>query len=371
MKPLLVLIGAGASYSSGEYARVDRPPLTRDLFTAERSRALLKTYTLAMAAGTAIERDKREDTTLEFEAALRRLRSDGYPHHEQMASAVPPFLQALLLDYSQQLRADCYRYTVLVDELLKIGTHVLFVSLNYDCLLDWQLAAYAPLETISDYVEHTRGWNLLKPHGSVAWYIDQPSSFDPRAPARDLQIVRAPITCVPLSRLTLVEARASHPDEPHSYASRYPAIALPDGPKDELVWPPEHRQHLHAVLNACQEIQLLILGYSALDTEILELLKAAPCKVRRMTIVNAGAQSALDVFTRVKGFGIDAIWEDVVPEPLADWIDGDGLRRWAREYNGRFDSLTSPEAVTERLAADRERSRAAQAHGDNIMTRPF
>jgi hypothetical protein len=74
----------------------------------------------------------RSNTTIAFEEALRRLETDGYPHHQQMALAVPPFLQALMLAYSKNLDARCVRYGILVDELLKPRSTTVFVSLNYE-----------------------------------------------------------------------------------------------------------------------------------------------------------------------------------------------------------------------------------------------
>jgi hypothetical protein len=81
----------------------------------------------------------------------------------------------------------------------------------------------------------------------AAWFrcvVRRPATvFDPTAPPVDLTIVRAPIECMPTKGLQLREVRASSPDDPHGPTSRYPAIALPDGPKDELVLP-------HSTLNA-------------------------------------------------------------------------------------------------------------------------
>jgi hypothetical protein len=45
----------------------------------------------------------------------------------------------------------------LVDELLKVPTSKLFVSLNYDTLLDNHLAAFSPLQTLNDYPMHRTG----------------------------------------------------------------------------------------------------------------------------------------------------------------------------------------------------------------------
>ncbi len=299
--PIVVLIGAGASFASGDVGTDERPPLTRELFSRARAQRLLTTYTLAREAHSVITREMRSDTTIAFEEALKRLQTDGYPHHEQMAVAVPPFLQALLLDYSESLDARCVRYGVLVDELLKLRTTVVFISLNYDTLLDNRLAAFSPLNSMHDYIETPLGWSLIKPHGSVAWFFEQPAAFDPRTPPGDRPIVRQAIDCKPTTAFDLADLRASDSGDPHGPCVRYPALALPDGPKDELVLPPEHLDHLRGILGTSQEIYLLVLGYSALDTEILKLISDSDCKVRRMTVVNFDVIPALEVFDRITG----------------------------------------------------------------------
>jgi hypothetical protein len=129
--PVVVVIGAGASHITGSYAAAERPPLTRQLFDPTRAGDLLKTVTLAQAAGRVIERDMKADSTIEFEEALRRMQQDGFSHHAQM------------------------------------------------------------------------GWPLIKPHGSVAWYVEKAVEFDPTAPPGTLSVVQTPIECVPTKRLEL------------------------------------------------------------------------------------------------------------------------------------------------------------------------
>jgi hypothetical protein len=369
--PVIAVIGAGASHASGAYARGDRPPLTRGLFGDGRPQSLLRTYTLAQAAGSAIQREMAADSTIEFEAALRRLQNDGFAHHLQMALAIPPFLQALLLEYSELLRADAFRYGVLVDEMLKLPTHVHFVSLNYDILLDNQLAAFSQLGTMADYIAESQPWSLIKPHGSVAWFVEQPVIFDPKAPPRDLTIRRAPIECEPVTNLHLSRVRGLPMSDPHGPTTRYPAIALPDGPKDELVLPTQHQEYFLEALHRAREIHLLVLGYSGLDTEILSLVTRSKCTVRRLTVVNASGESALEVFHRIQAAGIELIWADVFDGSFEQWIDDGVVRIWVQEYARRFESLTAPEDLQGRIAARRERERSGGATGPSIMEQQF
>lgn len=371
--PIIVLVGAGASFAAGDVGTDERPPLTRELFSCARARRLLTTYTLAREAHSVITREMRGDSTIAFEEALKRLQTDGFPHHEQMALAVPPFLQALLLEYSESLDARCVRYGILVDELLKLRTTVVFVSLNYDTLLDNRLAAFSPLNSMSDYIEAPLGWSLIKPHGSVAWFFEQPAAFDPRTPPGDRPIVRQAIECKPTTAFDLADLRASDSGNPHGPCVRYPALALPDGPKDELVLPREHLDHLRGILGSSQEIYLLVLGYSALDTEILKLITDSDCKVRRMTVVNFDVGSALEVFDRITDTGIEPIWPDVFDGSYTQWIDKDGLSRWTAEYLGRPESANNPTELRQAMA-ERRRHEEIQRRlpgPESIMTQQF
>jgi hypothetical protein len=267
----------------------------------------------------------------------------------------------------------CFRYGILVDELLKLRSTVIFVSLNYDTLLDNRLAAFSPLNSMRDYIETPLGWSLIKPHGSVAWFFEQPAAFDPRTPPGDRPIIRQGIECVPTSAFDLVGIRASDSRDPHGPCVRYPALALPNGPKDELVLPPEHLEHLRGTRGRSQEIYLLVLGYSALDTEILKLITESGCKVRRMTVVNFDATAALEVLDRVTGIGIAPIWPDVFDGSYTQWIDEDGLSRWAAEYMGRPDSARDPAGIRQALAERRHHQEIQRPpeSSDNIMNRQF
>jgi hypothetical protein len=206
---------------------------------------------------------------------------------------------------------------------------------------------------------------LIKPDGSVAWFFEQPAAFDPRTPPGDRPIVRQDIQCEPTTAFDLAALRASDGRNPHGPAVRYPALALPDGPKDELVLPPEHLDHLRGILGSSQEIYLLVLGYSALDTEILKLITESECKVRRMTVVNSDVMPALEAFDRVTSAGIEPIWPDVFDGSYTQWIDKDGLSRWAGECMGRPESANDPAEVRKGLAERRrheeiQRRRAAR-----------
>jgi hypothetical protein len=178
---------------------------------------------------------------------------------------------------------------------------------------------------------------------------------------------------VPVTTMDLSDIRFTDPDDPHGPTTRYPAIALPDGPKDRLVLPEEHLWFFQDALIRAAEIDLLVLGYSALDTEVLGLIKEAGCTIRRLTIVNANPESNLEVYDRIAAFGVTAIWSDTYDGSYAEWIDGDGLRRWVTEYDGPFISATEPDELRRRIDVRHaeQRIHQEQARRDSILNRPM
>lgn len=343
--PVVAIIGAGASYASGDYAGHERPPLTRDLFRVPAARALLRKYPLAQKAGQVVERDMKADTTLAFEQALLNLRQDSHDHRRMQSIALPLYLQELLLNVSNALYEKATRYDALLDELLKLPTHVHFVSLNYDVLLDNRLGAFHRLSSMESYISASPRWSLIKPHGSVNWFVELTTRFEQANPGLHVDIPHGPIECVPSDYFTLDDIRGVLRGAPERGAIRYPAIALPEGPKDQLVLPREHLNFLQQSLASAAQVDILVLGYSALDTEVLDLIRNSETQVRRMTIVNRDADENLRVHDTIQKHGIGAVWPDVFDGSFADWVDNDGLASWVREYGGLSGGTPYPSLV--------------------------
>jgi len=316
----------------------------------------------------------RSDETLAFEQAVLSLRQDGHSHHRQMSLALPPYLQALLLAYSEELHADAERYFHLIDELLKLPTRVLFVSLNYDTLLDTHLSAFGALQSIGDYISAERQWSLVKPHGSANWYVELAGFFDPAAPAADLEVPLGPIQSVPTRSFALHIVRGTrHAGQAHDLTNRYPAIALPEGPKDVLALPSEHLDFFTSQLMIAAKIDLLILGYSALDTEVLDLIASSNTQIRRMTIVNRDPEANLEVYRAIERHGLRAIWTDTFDGGYGEWVDDVGLKTWVEEFDGPYHSLTTPDRLRDAIdlrsaRQDRDRRKADE---DNPMNWRF
>jgi hypothetical protein len=329
--PLIVILGAGASRGSADYARRLRPPLTVDLFNEADYEAQLRIYELAHQAGRFINNEREGDSTLGLEAALHQLRTSGHAHHRHMALAIPPYLQHLLHSVSEFHYTRAFRYDRLIERLLRLP-YVCFLTLNYDVLLDRRLNGYHRLATLDDYITRKKNWSLIKLHGSVNWYHEAAEWFEAVAPPTGLRWDELNFHCE-RSDASLDEIRGGFAD---SRTDRYPALAMPEGADDRLVLPAEHVGFITDMFGSLPEIDLLVIGYSGLDVEPLKLLSSWDCRVRRMTVVNRDYKWAMDVMARFQAAGIEAVWPNVMRGDFAAWVDVGGLNQLVDEYNGPY-----------------------------------
>jgi hypothetical protein len=341
MVPLVAILGAGASRGSGRFresrvkvtSKLEVPPLTVDLFDESKYAEVLRTYDLAHQAGRFIAEERAQDDALGLESALHRLATSQYPHHQHMAVAVPPYLQHLLLAVSEQLYSDALHYDRLIERLLCLP-YVHFVSLNYDVMLDRRLSAHRPLSTLADYVSDDTNWSLIKPHGSVNWFHEADETFLPATPPLDLSWRRDTFGCVP-PHSDLNTTRGPSLAYPE-LTNRYPALAAPEGPDDKLVLPGAHHDFFFDRIHRAQQIDMLVIGYSGLDREILKLIKRIGPKIRHMTVVSQDQTTASAVLERFRAAGLDPIWNEVIDGDFASWSNGGGLTRLVDDYDGPY-----------------------------------
>jgi hypothetical protein len=103
----------------------------------------------------------------------------------------------------------------------------------------------------------------------------------------------------------------------------YPALSVPLGPEDEIVCPPEHQEFVRSLLADVGAIDVLVVGYSAFDQTVLNLLADAAKEIRSLYVVNADLESAVEVTRRMWAhFGMNADAENVgaADEPFQRWV---------------------------------------------------
>lgn len=333
---LFVILGAGASHSClSDKADVPFeadywPPLTPDLFTTKRPgyAEILAKYPLVRAAAAELS---TIDSAVGLEAQLRDYRGSEHEHDRQVFRAVLPYLQELLYTVSEQFTTFPQNYEVLVMKLLRLK-EVMFVSLNYDSLLDNALLTFDSAKTGLDwYVRQERNWSLIKLHGSVDWGVLVSGSDGLRTftePKADLPAASG----IMLRPGALFEKRGFMSEKgAHGTELFFPALSAPVGEADELVCPPDHVNLLRARLDETQPMHVLVIGYSGIDKEIVSLIRESGRGLKTLTIVDRDRDAAFGVAERMAAEGVGS--EDTKPSHanFNVWVRGGGLDAFVDE----------------------------------------
>lgn len=313
--PLVVLLGAGASYdcASENVARDwPRPPLVIEMFEAPYDR-ILDNYPVARHAGSeiryAIHRASDEGRSIALEQFIKhRFQEAATDEDRRKHLALPWYLQELLWKASRTYTRNPDNIDLLVAHALRTQRQVAFVTLNYDTILDDVLTAVGgPLDQLEQYADPDRRWSLIKLHGSVDWgfQIYDPTFTERRVtvPTFALKEISSEISIRRGSSITEVRLQAV------GAQWYYPALSVPVGGDLRLAnCPPEHVAALRELLRRAESIDLLVIGYSGLDTEALELLGA--CSVRSLRLVigpNDEARPILDRFAKALSIACEPV----------------------------------------------------------------
>jgi hypothetical protein len=284
---MVVVLGAGASYDCATAAddlminRTLQPPLVTGLFGFQFQPVLGVYQPVAQAAPElrAIGDSKA------FEQVVReQYRDSANTYDRRTFRSMPLYLQHLFWNISWNYTRQADHYEQLVRTLLRRFDEVIFVTLNYDLLLDRVLSELDPIERLGDYVGRVKPWRLIKLHGSVNWGRPMLMDFDPQVEPEDEFLAKTfdrveegwfrqlgPIQLLPTAAgRTLRELRYStFINKPHLV---YPSLSVPVGEYGEFSCPPEHLDWLRDRLRALGQANLMMIGYSGADEEVMSLL---------------------------------------------------------------------------------------------------
>lgn len=339
MPSLVVIIGAGASFDcsspSVELRSLSwRPPLVTQLFeTRGQFAEVLHDYPLAEAAAADI-RPVIASNAVAIEQFLReRLRDSNDPYARRRFRQVPLYLQDLLLRAGRTNGSGYTRhpdnYDALINAALALD-EVVFISLNYDTLLDQRLFAYSPLHSLDAYIAAERNWSLVKLHGSVNWGRPLAKQTDASISV-STEILNRYFDEAADDEIGSDIVLRDHDNLNHiRYEERvlyYPALSVPLGSADELVCPPAHVRHLRQKLRDLPALNLLVIGYSGLDKEVLRLIRDAGQPPRTLQVVNGDSERGGPAAMAINGlFGSQAFLENqVFKGGFSDFVSGGHL----------------------------------------------
>lgn len=312
-----MLLGAGASHDSVSSEprgdpRVWRPPLVTDLFS-ERFEQVLLRYPMVHNAAPEIRHATtlRQPAQIGLEDYLRSSFRDSDDHDDKRTyAAVPLYLQELLVEVGRHWTTAPDSYQLLDSLLRRNFREIVYVTLNYDTLLDGVLARRHPLRTFDDYIRDDARWSLIKPHGSTTWRrrILNASASSGWSFADPLPIIEEADDLDHVWSDDLATLRQRH-DSKGDLVFCYPALSVPLGPGEKTLNCPEiHLEWLRDHLSKSGAINLLTIGYSGADTDVLELIAEAGSEIKTALVVCGDQVTAHQAFDRVAGrlgFGMD------------------------------------------------------------------
>jgi hypothetical protein len=339
-----------------------RPPLVTGLFEARPAfTPILREYPLAQSAAADI-RPAIAGGSVVLEAYLRdQLRDSEHEHDRKRYWAIPLYLQHLFWQIAQWpggFTGHPDNYDRLVSAALR-ADEVIFITLNYDDLLDRRLFIYDPLRSMESYISDVRNWSLIKLHGSVDWgrRVDGVDVLE-----NDPFLANTFASLGELIDLSKGIVLRQHADlrgkrlDESGVSAYYPALSAPLGEKDELVCPPNHLAHLTERLGDWDSPDVLVVGYSGLDEEVLNMLREPARPIRSLVVVNgtegAGAAAARQIKAAVS----------VLSPPEGDGVTcvDSGFDKFVR--SGNLDSYIE----TIRAAADRRSRRPGSPPGSSL-----
>jgi hypothetical protein len=316
-RQLIVIIGAGASADcvghpsrQGRLERSDRqPPLVSELFD-DKYRDILNSYPLVKPVAAEVwARLQEGEEALSLENYLREeLLNSATPHRRAQYWSVPLYLQELLYQCGSLYTDNPDNFHRLVTALLDLE-RVVFVTLNYDTILDSVLSSYFAFDSLDSYVEREKV-ALIKLHGSVNWgrRVETEDITNPvgrgyrnlcHALATNPRLLASDIT-------VMFEAPGPPVAEMRSASDSglvYPALSVPLGPQDEPSCPPNHVDVLRQTLDQHSygyELHVLILGYSCLDTTPLDLIKESGSVIKSIVIANGSTDAGATALKRIQ-----------------------------------------------------------------------
>jgi hypothetical protein len=271
----VVIIGAGASHDCSPepdlYHELSRPPLVKGLFDT-RFFPTLDNYPLARAAST------------EARSVINR------------GESIEDYLRTLkeALD-GNGFTKDPGNLQTLANELLELD-NVLILTLNYDTFVESCLEVCGwVFASLDDYAKPGSNFSLVKLHGSVNWAFEVVPYggpyFSPGTP--EIGAVLPFLDSARLKAGAWTMNNIVFRPNPTLDAMRYeegklfyPALSAPLGVRDELTCPPKHVEAAKARLAEMDSINLLIIGYSGHDPEVVDILRDRDKILRQLTIVD-------------------------------------------------------------------------------------
>jgi hypothetical protein len=325
MNNLLVITGAGASHDVVHLPNqlvnaTFQPPLTKDLFddSSQCIADCLKHHHIAASVGYGLKLTLNSASPEEsLESSLLKIKNSDKPTIKNQFWSIPIYLEALFTRIS-----DAYvitqgstlpsNYKVLINAIIESKyQQIIWINLNYDLLADKaiEITTNSSLCSLEDYINLKTpdgvGIKYTKPHGSVNWFRFVDNYHNANRQTIRLGTAHLENFENKLSEKIYMEQSAlnyinnidvKRMTEGRFPDSFYPAISVPLG-KYKYIYP----EHIDAIIPDLKNtVSVLCIGFSALDLDILDLIKDNIPEIKKLGIVNGRVQEGRETFYRIK-----------------------------------------------------------------------
>ena len=320
---LTVIFGAGASYDSAPsyhpksfpediQAKRDRPPLANELFDGRQQFA--DTMARFPECLPIIPLLRHRDANIPVERVLEGLQKEAetYPEGKQQLAAIRYYLHVMIWqceDRWQQTHKGVTNYKTLLDRINRrriAPERVCLVTFNYDRMLEDALSGIGvEIDTLGDYVNNSKNYQLIKLHGSVDWgrRVAATPHLRDLLKLPDDQIPHEVIQTSPFLQVTKDYMKSKKvPMAKSENAVLFPALAIPVETKGDFECP---NDQLTALENCIPKTtKLLVIGWRATDAPFLELLtERLPRRFSGM-VVAGDRKQADEVVERMQEAGV-------------------------------------------------------------------
>ncbi len=328
LERLFVLTGAGASSDCAPIIDPERhrvpdgvnkawqPPLVKDLF-AERFLALHKGYPDVLTLIPDLQRSARTNNpSVSLEDYLRDDIRDSHSDYDRRRfRSIPLYLQEVLHECSRNFTRQPWNYNALINATFRVAREVVFITLNYDTILDSCLSWHKRIGTLDDYINAGQ-WSLIKLHGSTGWMYQIVGAADD--PAGELKLAR---------EITYFRGGGVGQRRGSGGKRFYPALSTPLGSDDEFNIPPEHLDFLQRKLDETAHLHFLVIGYSGIDNSVARLFLETNKRAASLGVVTLG--NADDPVHRIaESLSFDPELVQVYRDGFSAFAAGETLQRY-------------------------------------------
>lgn len=334
MSHVLVVIGAGASLDCANESNITdnnlKPPTVNMMFRTSYSGEFQKILSVYPGADALVPdlAEKSLKSTESIEEALQELSDHQDTRIQRHFRDIPLYLCSLFTKVSRGYVRIPGGYVRLVKRLMadEPPHQVAFLSLNYDDLLEQGLRILdntINFDDIESYIAEDRQAVVIKPHGSINWFIETRKSpttdFANEEVSDDIDIPMRPW-------IIKIE---EHPEVPIS-KDVYPALSAPMAQKsgDGIVCP---QSHINKLVECCKECEkALFIGTSGLDSHILELIgtNLPPMRMLHVVAMEDGDDVAKRITSKVRTVKPTSV--EVFKDGFRSYLSSEGFERFAR-----------------------------------------